>query len=96
MGEALDREVGVQLAVEHMQHVAVELGRHAGGVVVGGDEALGVLDQIGADHKRVASGHDAVEVEEEACSLGRVEVPQRAPRNATARRRPPGMRSRWR
>ena len=43
-----------QLAVEHPQHVAVELGGHALGVVVGGDQAAGVLDQVGAEQQRVA------------------------------------------
>ena len=51
---ALRVEVGVELAVEHRQHVAVELGGHAGGVVVGRDEPVDVLHEVGAEQQRVA------------------------------------------
>ena len=47
-------EVGAELAVEHVQDVAVELGGDAGRVVVGGDEPVGVLHEVGAEQERVA------------------------------------------
>ena len=48
---ARDRSRRVQLAVEHVEHVAVELGGDPGGVVVGGDQAGPVLDQVGAEQE---------------------------------------------
>src|SRR4029079_18889602 len=45
--ERVDIEGGVELAVEHGEDVARELGRHAERVVVGGDEALERLDEVG-------------------------------------------------
>jgi hypothetical protein len=41
--EPAEVEVGVELAVEDVEHVLVELGGDAGGVVVGGLEAGAVL-----------------------------------------------------
>ena len=46
-------EVGAELAVEHEQHVAVELGGDPGAVVVGGDQPGPVLDQVGAEQEPV-------------------------------------------
>jgi hypothetical protein len=43
--ERVDIEVSPELAVEDVQDVAVELGRHAGGIVVGRDEYIERLDQ---------------------------------------------------
>ena len=54
MRERVEVEVGVELAVEHAQHVAVELGGDARGVVVRGDEAVDVLHEVGAEQERVA------------------------------------------
>ena len=54
--EGVDVEVGVELAVDDAQHVAVELGRDAGAVVVGGLEHRGVLDQVGAQQQVVDAG----------------------------------------
>ena len=51
--EGVDVEVGVELAVDDAQDVAVELGRHAGAVVVGGLEHRRVLDQVGAQQQMV-------------------------------------------
>src|SRR5439155_6269255 len=50
-------EGGAQLAVEDGEHVAVELGGDAGGVVVGGLEPGDVLHQVGAEEERVAWVH---------------------------------------
>jgi hypothetical protein len=49
--EGVDVEVGVELAVDHAQDVAIELGGHAGGVVVGGLDDRRVLDQVGAEQQ---------------------------------------------
>ncbi len=47
-------EVRLQLTVEHVQDVAVELGRDPLGVVVGGLQGAGVLHQVGAQQQVVA------------------------------------------
>ena len=67
-------EVGTQLAVEHVEHVAVELGGHAGAVVVGVDQPGPVLDQVGTEEQAVVQGHDLAQLDEELAALGRVEV----------------------
>ena len=102
-------EVGVELAVEHAQHVAVELGGHAGGVVVGGDEPVDVLHEVGAEQERVAGRERRGEVGEERgarprgrgcrwCCRGtrRAGCHRRAGRRggARSRRRPRGRRCR--
>ena len=51
--EGVEVEVGVQLAVDHRQQVAVERRGDAGGVVVGGLEHGRVLDQVGAEQQPV-------------------------------------------
>ena len=81
----------------HVQHVAVELGGHAGGVVVGGHQAVGVLHQVGAEQERVARLEAGGDLGQElgARSSGS-RLPIVLPRNATSRRPPPGSRSRWR
>ena len=55
-GDVLERvevEVGVEFAVHHGEHVLVELRGHARGVVVGPHQAVGVLDQVGAEQQGV-------------------------------------------
>ena len=52
--EGLEVEVGVELAVDHREHIAVEPRRHARAVVVGADQPAGVLDQVGAQQQGVA------------------------------------------
>ncbi len=51
VAEPVRIEVAPELLVEHAEHVAVEVGGDAGSVVIGGDEPLSVLDQIGADEQ---------------------------------------------
>ena len=51
--ELVGVEVGAELAVEDGEDVLVELGGDAGGVVVGGLEPGGVLDQVGAEQEPV-------------------------------------------
>ena len=66
------------VAVEHAQHVAIELGGDARGVVVRGNEAVDVLDEVGAEQERVAGCETARDLGEELRAfLGR-EVADRA------------------
>ena len=51
--EGVDVEVGAELAVDDVQDVAVELGRDARRVVVGGLEHRRVLDEVGAEQQVV-------------------------------------------
>ena len=84
-------EVGVELAVEHAQHVAVELGGHAGGVVVGGDEAVDVLDQVGAEEEGVAGRERRRPRSARNVARGAgARLPMVLPRNATSRVPPVG------
>ena len=82
---------------EHAQHVAVELGGHAGGVVVGGDEAVDVLHEVGAEQERVAGRERRARGRRGTVARGSgARLPMVLPRNATTpacRRR--GVRSRW-
>ena len=88
MAEPVRVEVAPQLLVEHTEDIAVEVRRHAGGVVVGRDEPFAVLDEIGPDEQGVVARHGAVQVEEEASPLGRVQV---ADRPAQERDHPPAL-----
>jgi hypothetical protein len=67
-------EISPELLVENQKDVPVELGRHAGGVVVGRDEAPTVLDEVGTEEERVVTRHRAVEIEEEPGPTVGVEV----------------------
>ena len=89
-------EVGVELAVEHAQHVAVELRGHARGVVVGGDEAVDVLHQVGAEQEGVAGCERGGQVgEERGARPPGARLPIVLPRNATTRVPPVGRSARW-
>ena len=79
-------EVGAELAVEHGQDVAVELRGHPGRVVVGADQDLGVLDQVGAEQQPLARarGPARTAARNEARSAGQ-KLPIVPPRNATRR-----------
>ena len=76
--ERVGVEVGVELAVHDVQHVAVELGGDAGGVVVGGDEPVDVLHEVGAEQERVAGAEPGRELGEERGARRRREVADRA------------------
>src|SRR5215469_12028420 len=54
MPELLDGEVGVQIAVDDFEDVAVELRRDAGRVVVGAEQAADVFDQVRPQEEGVA------------------------------------------
>ena len=72
--EGVEVEVGAELAVEHLEHVLVELGGDPGGVVVGGLEPGAVLDQVGAEQELVAGAEQRRDPLEEGLALARVEV----------------------
>ena len=94
--EGVGIEVGAELAVEHAQHVAVELGGHAGGVVVGGDEPVDVLHEVGAEEERVAGLEGRRRRRRGTALVGSgARLPMVPPRNATRRVPPPGSSSRW-
>ena len=76
--EQVGREVGVELAVEHVQDVAVELGGHAVRVVVGRLQRVDVLDQVGAEQEVVAGGEEPGERAQEAPAGAGREVADRA------------------
>src|SRR3954463_5357689 len=89
--ERVEVEVGLELSVEHGQHVAVERGGDPGGVVVGADQAAGFLDQIGTEQEGIARSQGARHSGEEVApgtwfqvADGRAEEGDQA---ATARRR---------
>ena len=96
--EAVGVEVGAEPAVEMAQRVAVERGGHAGGVVVGGDQDVGVLDQVDAEQETVVAVHRCASRSNRNRRrwLGS-RLPIVPPRNATSRRPSPwGIASRWR
>ena len=94
---ALGVEVGVELAVHDVQHVAVELGGHAGRVVVGGDEPVDVLDEVGAEQERVAGLEPGGDLGEERRARRRARGCRScSPRNATTPAPAGGHRPRWR
>jgi hypothetical protein len=76
--EGLGVEVGAQLAVDDMEHVAVELGGDALRVVVGGFDDRRVLDEVGAEQEGVAGAQHAAHVAEQAPAASGWEVADRA------------------
>ena len=95
--EPLQVEVGVQLAVEHREHVAVELRRHALRVVVRGLQPRDVLHQVGAraGTRRRAPAAAATSSRKRA-RCGRLEVADGAAEEGDEPRPPRGRRPRWR
>ena len=88
--EGVGIEVGVELAVDHVQHVAVELGGHAGPVVVGRLQDGPVLRQVGAEHQAAAAGPSGAQALQEGAALRRIEVADRPPEEGEQRAgRPP-------
>ena len=76
--EGVEVEVGAELAVEDLEHVLVELGGDALGVVVGGLQPGRVLDQVGAEQEVVAGEHQRRDPAHEGAALVGVEVADRA------------------
>jgi hypothetical protein len=75
-------EVGADDAVDMPQHVAVERGRHAGCVVVGGLQPARILARVGADDDAAAACREAVQVDvrQEAQRVVRREIADRRAR----------------
>ena len=92
--EVVGVEVGVELAVEHAQHVAVELGGDALGVVVGRLEHARVLDEVGAHQQVVLRAEQARDLAQEAAPAARREVADRAAEERDDARAL-GRRARW-
>jgi hypothetical protein len=76
--ERVDVEVGPQLPVEHVQHVAVELGGDPGRVVIGGHERRRVDDEPGAEQELLAGPHRRPQRPQELRALRRKQVADRA------------------
>src|SRR6185369_5661088 len=72
--EALELEGAAQLAIDPPQQIEVELGRDAGGVVIGVVENLGRLHQIDTDDHNRAGAEDGAGVAEEFRRLVRLEI----------------------
>ena len=87
----LGLEVGAERPVDDPQHVAVELGGDAGGVVVGRLEPGDVLHEVGAEQQRVAGAKPGRELGEERRRVRPgARLPIVPPRNATRRAPPSG------
>jgi hypothetical protein len=76
--EVLDGQVAVERAVEDAQQVAVELGRHPGGVVVGGLDDGWILDQVGTQEQVVPGSEQRADLHEHAPARAGREVADRA------------------
>ena len=59
MGESVQVEICIQLAIGAGQQILVEGRGHAGGVIIGGMQQGGVLDQVNADQQAAAIQHVA-------------------------------------
>lgn len=74
MAEALDVEVGAELAVEAVQQVLVEGGGDAGGVVVGPKQHVRVLLEIEADQQQITVGASLAHAREQRARVVGAEV----------------------
>ena len=90
-------KLAAELPVDDGEDVPVELGGHAGGVVVGGEQALLVLDEVDAEEQPLPG---VERVGQAATGTPRARrgsrLPIVLPRKATSRRPPRGSRSTWR
>src|SRR5919109_651255 len=80
-GDVLERlgfEVRLERGVDHAQHVAIELGRQTGAVVVRGLEHGTILHQVGPDHEPIVGSHRLPHPCQETRALVRIEVSDRA------------------
>ena len=78
MLEILGHEVGAELAIDHIQHVAVELRGDALGIVIGGLEHGAVLDEIGPEQERVIATQERRDLAQQRPPRLRHEVADRA------------------
>ena len=77
VGEPHRIEVTAELAVDHVQHVAVELRSDAPRVVIGSLEPRGVLDEVRPEQERLAGPEQPVQVCKECRALLAGEVADR-------------------
>ncbi len=74
VAERVAIEVGTQLAIDAREQVEIELRGHARGIVIGGVEYLGVLDEIDADDEGCPRAQHAPGVPQERGRVLRLEV----------------------
>src|SRR5436305_2722281 len=92
-GDVLERrglEVRGQLAVHHVQDVAVELRGHTRCVVVGGLDHLRLLDQVGAEQEVIGGPQERPHVAQARTAAAGWEAPDRAAQQADEARPPVG------
>ncbi len=91
MAERRRIEVRAELVIEHAQHVAIERGGDAGGVVVGRVQHARVLHEVEAEEQTAVTPEQSPGIAQEPAARRRLEVPDRAPEEqhetASARRR---------
>src|SRR6266550_2910811 len=74
MAELVDIEVSRELAIDAREQVEVELRGYACGIVIGGVENVGVLDEVNANDEGRAGAQYAPGVAQERCRILRLEV----------------------
>src|SRR5689334_8588170 len=80
MLKARQIELAAELAIDALQQVEIEAGRHALCVVVGGLEAPRILVEVDAGDQSRAGAEDAGEMRQKAASVRRIEVADRGAR----------------
>ena len=78
VAERVEVEVGPELAVEHGERIGHEGRGHPVGVVVGRDQPVGALDQVGAEQQPVAGLEGVGQRAQEGATLLDIEVADRA------------------
>ena len=74
MAEGVDRDVAVELAVDAREEVQVELGGHAFGIVIGGDQPLDRLDPVHPDQQLRAGAEQRAELAQQVGRAPRDEI----------------------
>ena len=74
MRKLRDVEVGAQLAIHHAQHVAIEVRRDAGKIVVGGVQSLRALEPIRAQQQTIVRPHISAQLAKKIEALGGCEI----------------------
>src|SRR5690606_13040695 len=85
VAEAGGLDGGVQLATDAAQQIEIESGGDAGAVVVGGLQALAVLEQVDTDQQAAAIRQQAAQVAQEVQCLMRLEVADAGAREESQR-----------
>jgi hypothetical protein len=78
MGKLAEIKVGIELAIDAGQNIAIECRRYADFVVVSPDELLCGLLEVGSEKKRIAGRKNAPDFGSEFYSGGAVKVSDRA------------------